>query len=62
MSVRRREWGPAHDRRTAWVVDYADEGKRRLKTFERKHDADSFAAEMAVDKANPPRACCSRRC
>ena len=34
----------------AWVVDYVDaQGKRRLKTFEKKKDADNFAATARVE-------------
>jgi integrase len=51
MSVRKRKWkGPA-DKKTgqptekeAWVVDYVDQvGKRRLKTFARKKEAEEWA-------------------
>jgi integrase len=42
MSIRKRSWTTAKgEQKEAWVVDYADTaGKRRLKTFERKKDAD----------------------
>jgi integrase len=37
-------------RNPAWVVDYADaKGKRRLKTFKLKKDADRFAATASVE-------------
>jgi hypothetical protein len=38
MSVRKRTWiAPEGEEKTAWVVDYVDQGgRRRLKTFERK--------------------------
>jgi integrase len=51
MSVRKRTWTtPKGEERTAWVVDYADsQGKRRLKTFDRKKEADSFAAQAHVE-------------
>ncbi len=50
MSVRKREWGAPHDRRLAWVVDYADSaGKRRHRTFRTKGEADGFAAQTKVD-------------
>jgi integrase len=44
MSVRKRTWkSPDRTEKEAWVVDYVDQGgKRRLKTFARKKDADSF--------------------
>jgi integrase len=32
--------------KTAWVVDYTDRGKRRLKTFAKKRDADSYSAKV----------------
>src|SRR5262249_19307087 len=42
-SIRKRKFGPNKDRE-AWVVDYVDQhGTRRLKTFQRKKDADAFA-------------------
>ncbi len=51
MSVRKREWTtPSGEVKTAWVVDYKDgQGKRRLKTFTRKKEADSFAATATVE-------------
>ena len=51
MSVRKRTWtNNAGEEKTAWVVDYHDiAGKRRLKTFSKKKDADSFAATAAVE-------------
>lgn len=51
MSVRKREWkSPSGDTRSAWVVDYTDAtGKRRLKTFAKKKDADAFAATATVE-------------
>ncbi len=37
-------------RKKAWVVDYVDgAGTRRLKTFDRKKDADTFHATAAVE-------------
>ncbi len=42
-SIRKRSWKAGGTDRTAWVVDYKDQaGKRRLKTFEKKKDADAF--------------------
>ena len=39
-SVRKRTWTSGGETKTAWVVDYADQDrKRRLKTFRRKADA-----------------------
>ena len=51
MSVRKREWVTARgEAKSAWVVDYTDQGgKRRLKTFTRKKDADAFAATATVE-------------
>ncbi len=51
MSVRKREWtGPKGEKKSAWVVDYFDmAGKRRLKTFAKKKDADAFASTASVE-------------
>jgi integrase len=51
MSVRKREWiTPKGEAKQAWVVDYFDTtGKRRLKTFKLKKDADRFAATASVE-------------
>lgn len=51
MSVRKREWTtPKGASKSAWVVDYTDMyGKRRLKTFAKKKDADAFAATASVE-------------
>ncbi len=51
MSIRKRTWTNAKGvEKTAWVVDYVDgNGKRRLKTFERKKEADAFAATAKVE-------------
>ena len=51
MSVRKRTWTTGKGiEKTAWVVDYADNaGTRRLKTFERKKEADSFAATATIE-------------
>jgi integrase len=51
MSVRKRSWqnrdGSQSER---WVVNYTDRaGTRRLKTFDRKKDAEAFAATVSVD-------------
>jgi integrase len=44
MSVRKRTWKTAAgDERHAWIVDYSDQaGKRRMKTFRLKKEADAF--------------------
>ncbi|MGB8105136.1 MAG: site-specific integrase, partial [Pseudolabrys sp.] len=51
MSVRRRSWQNRDGTRSeAWVVGYTDRaGVRRLKTFERKRDAEVFEAAVALD-------------
>lgn len=51
MSVRKRIWTtPKGEEKSAWVVDYFDgTGKRRLKTFRLKKEADSFAATANVE-------------
>lgn len=51
MSIRKREWTtPKGVQKTAWVVDYVDgQGKRRLKTFVKKKEADQFAATAKVE-------------
>jgi integrase len=50
MSVRKRTWTTAKgERKEAWVVDYRDKakgGKRVLRTFARKRDADDFNVTM----------------
>lgn len=53
MSVRKRTWTSAGEVKTAWVVDYTDgAGKRRLKTFTRKKDADAFAGRAKAEVAD----------
>jgi integrase len=51
VSVRQRTWTkPDGTAGAAWVVDYVDQhGKRHLKTFRRKRDADAYHASTAVD-------------
>lgn len=51
MSVRKRTWtNGKSEEKTAWVVDYVDtKGKRRLKTFKLKKEADQFAATASVE-------------
>lgn len=51
MSVRKRKWTtPKGVEKEAWIVDYSDmSGKRRLKTFAKKKDADQFAATATVE-------------
>jgi integrase len=51
MAVSKREWvSPKGETKSAWVVRYTDAaGKRRLKTFRLKKDADAFAATASVE-------------
>ena len=51
MSIRKRTWpGPGGEPREAWAADYLDaSGKRRLKTFKRKRDAEIFINQAKVD-------------
>lgn len=51
MSVRKRKWTtPKGVTKEAWVVDYTDTtGKRRLKTFTKKKEADAFSATANVE-------------
>ena len=44
MSIRKRTWTAAGETKSAWVVVYCDQhGKRRLKTFNLKKDAEAWA-------------------
>lgn len=51
MSIRKRTWVTGKGaEKTAWVVDYVDmKGKRRLKSFKLKKDADAFEATAKVE-------------
>jgi integrase len=51
VSVRKRTWrSPDGEMKDAWVVDYVDQlGKRHLKTFAKKRDADVHHALVAVN-------------
>jgi integrase len=51
MSVRKRTWTTAKgETKEAWVVDYVDQkGKRHIKTFDRKKEADAFTTTMKVE-------------
>ena len=53
MSVRKRSWKTTTgELKTAWAVDYFDpERKRRHKTFDKKRDADDYAAKIATEKS-----------
>ncbi|PNG27912.1 tyrosine-type recombinase/integrase [Methylocella silvestris] len=54
MSIRKRTWKTGDGlQKEAWVVDYVDQkGKRRLKTFDRKKEADAWwkAAGFEIEK------------
>ncbi|WP_404404923.1 tyrosine-type recombinase/integrase [Pelagibacterium halotolerans] len=50
MSIRKRTWTTNGVEKSAWVVDYTDQnGKRRLKTFRLKKEADAFALNSGVE-------------
>jgi integrase len=51
MSVRKRIWKNAKgEAQEAWIVDYVDQhGKRHIKTFAKKKDADAWRDKTAVD-------------
>src|SRR6516225_1121850 len=51
MSIRKRAWTTEKgETKTAWVVDYSDQaGKRRLKTFAKKGDAQTFWAKVKTE-------------
>jgi integrase len=51
MSIRKRTWKTAKgEAREAWVVDYVDQGgKRRLKTFKKKKEADAFETKAQFE-------------
>ncbi|EJZ22430.1 site-specific integrase [Rhizobium sp. Pop5] len=51
MSIRKRKWTTASgEQKEAWVADYVDgQGTRRLKTFDRKKDADAFLSTAKVE-------------
>jgi integrase len=49
MSVRKRIWANSDGSQgEAWIAEYTDfDGKRRIRTFEKKRDADAFHASVA---------------
>src|SRR5580692_2129159 len=51
MSVRKRTWKTAAgEERQAWLCDYTGQsGKRHVKTFARKKDADAFITKAKVE-------------
>jgi integrase len=53
MSVRKRTWTTAQgESKEAWIVDYAVNDKRHMRTFAKKKQADAFAATTKVEVAN----------
>lgn len=49
-SVRKRKWTHKGVEKEAWIVSYTDQnGKRRLKTFDKKKDADRHRSEVEVE-------------
>jgi integrase len=49
MSIRKRTWKSNGSEKTAWCVDYVDQsGKRRLKTFTLKKDAEAWATNAST--------------
>lgn len=51
MSIRKRTWQTTTgETKEAWVADYVDQaGKRHIKTFDRKKDADAFHSKANVE-------------
>ena len=50
MAIRQRKWVWKGKEKSAWVVDYFDaKGKRRLKTFKTKREADDWRSETRVE-------------
>jgi integrase len=50
VSVRKRTWTTKGSAKEAWIVDYVDQkGKRHIKTFVRKKDADAYHATANVE-------------
>ncbi len=51
MSVRKRIWRTSKSEvKEAWISDYTDQsGKRHIKTFDRKREADAYAATTNVE-------------
>ncbi|QAY95111.1 site-specific integrase [Methylovirgula ligni] len=52
MAIRKRTWATAKGAKEAWISDYVDQsGRRHIKTFERKKDAEAFLARASVEIA-----------
>jgi integrase len=50
MSVRKRKWTTrSGEAKEAWIVDYAQDGRRHIETFKKKKDAEAYAQQVGVD-------------
>jgi integrase len=50
MAIRKREWTTKGETKEAWIVEYRDAKKKKhIKTFERKKDAELWAAKTKID-------------
>ena len=50
MSVRKRKWTTlSGEVKEAWIVDYMQDGKRHIETFQKKKDADAYSQQVGVD-------------
>jgi integrase len=51
MSIRKRQWTTRlGEQKEAWLVDYTDQdGKRHIRTFQRKKEADDYRATVHID-------------
>src|SRR6185436_10016222 len=50
MGIRQRTWTWKGKEKSAWVVDYFDaKGKRRLKTFRTKREADDWRSKTRIE-------------
>jgi hypothetical protein len=50
MSVRKRKWTTrSGEVKEAWIVDYMQDGKRHIETFQKKKEADAYAQQVGVD-------------
>ena len=50
MAIRQRKWVTKGKEKSAWVVDYFDaKGKRRLKTFRTKREADDWRSGTRIE-------------
>jgi integrase len=52
MSVRKRTWTTAQgETKEAWIVDYVTDGKRTIRTFDKKKAAEAFETQMRSEVA-----------